>query len=123
MRSPLPRAPVVHVEASSSARTEDTKMECAGLEADSPPPPWKCIGLTAHRPSQRHRQYQAYWMFEAAKVGCINCMTQCLNEKQISPYVTSLTEDYTILDYARDERKRGSRRQEMLLRASKPSNR
>ena len=60
-----------------------------------------CIGLTAHRPSWRHRKYKAYWMFEAAKAGCMHCVNECLTDKKINPYVTSLTHNYTVLDYAR----------------------
>ena len=80
------------------------------LESSFPPPipllgnatmGSKCIGLTAHRPSRRHLKYEAYWMFEAAKAGCISCVTQCLTERQISPCVTSLTEKSTVLDSAR----------------------
>ena len=61
----------------------------------------KCIGLTAHRPSWCHRKYKAYWMFEVAKAGCMHCVNECLTDKKINPYVTSLTHNYTVLDYAR----------------------
>ena len=54
-------------------------------------------------------------MFEAAKAGCLNCVTRCLTERQISPYDTSLTEKYTILDYARFGSAQGSTTTENLV--------
>ena len=39
-------------------------------------------------------------MFAAAQAGCLECVKQCLEEKHISLCFTSLTADYTVLDYA-----------------------
>ena len=40
----------------------------------------ECIGLKAHPPSWRHWQCPEYWMFQAAKDGCLDCVRKCVEE-------------------------------------------
>ena len=60
----------------------------------------ECIGLEAHPPSWRHWQCPEYWMFQAAKDGCLDCVRKCVEEKQLDLHFRSETMGYTVKDYA-----------------------
>ena len=75
--------------------TQAALMEVPTVKAEK-----KFIGLEAHPPSWRHWQCPEYWMFQAAKDGCLDCVRRCVEEKRLDLHFRSKTMGYTVKDYA-----------------------
>ena len=59
-----------------------------------------CIPGEAHRPSRSRCSQPRYWLFQAARDGCLPCVQRMLNEEGIDVHSTSENLGYTALDFA-----------------------
>ena len=54
----------------------------------------------AHLPPQTRRTQRKYFLFEAARAGCVPCVRHFLTEEKIDPFSRSETHGYSVLDFA-----------------------
>ena len=59
-----------------------------------------CATLPRHKPSQKRRHLEKYWLFSAAGAGCLACVRRLLEVDKVDPESVSDSQSYNVFDFA-----------------------